>query len=94
VTVQNELSKWQQKNCQADHVDVGRPLKQLPIPIWELLRIPTYVPLCNISSNRINARMEVGRTAIQINMMMTQMQLRDDASAANCKLDEFRVGDR
>jgi hypothetical protein len=25
---------------------------------------------------------------------MTQMQLRVDASAANCKLNEFRVGDR
>jgi hypothetical protein len=38
--------------------------------------------------------MEVGRTPIQINMTVTQMQLRKDALAANCKLIEFRVGDR
>ena len=38
--------------------------------------------------------MGVGRTPIQINMMTTQMQLKKDASAANCKLNEFRVGDR
>jgi hypothetical protein len=25
---------------------------------------------------------------------MTQMQLMNDASAANCKLNEFRVGDK
>jgi hypothetical protein len=49
----NEPSKWQQKNCQADHVDVGRPLKQLLITVWERLPIPMYVPLCKISSNRI-----------------------------------------
>ena len=42
------------ENCQADHVDVGRPLKQLPIAVWELLPIPVYVALRNISSNKIN----------------------------------------
>jgi hypothetical protein len=82
------------KNSQADHVDIGRPLKQLPITVWEPLIIPIYVPLCNISLNRINTRMEVGRTPIQINMTVTQMQLRTDASAVNCKLNKFRVGDR
>jgi hypothetical protein len=82
------------RKTEADHVDVKRPLKQLPITVWELLLIPMYVPLCNNLSNRINKGMEVGRTPIQINMMMTQMQLRDDASAANCKLNEFKVGDR
>ena len=35
--------------------------------------------------------MEVGRTPIQINMTMTQMKLRSDASAVNCELNEFRV---
>ena len=34
--------------------------------------------------------MEVRRTPIQINITMTQMQLRVDASAANCKSNEFR----
>ena len=37
--------------------------------------------------------MEVGHTPIQINMMMIQMQLRVDASAANCKLGEIIIGD-
>ena len=35
-------------------------------------------------------RIEAGRTQIRKNMMMTQMQLRRDASAANCKLNESR----
>ena len=40
----NEPGKWQQKNCQTDHVDVSRPLKQLepPTTVWERLLIPTY----------------------------------------------------
>ena len=42
------------ENWQADHVYVGRPLKQLPITVWESLLIPMYVPLCNVSSNKIN----------------------------------------
>jgi hypothetical protein len=37
--------------------------------------------------------MEVGRTPIQTNMTMTQMQLSTDASAANCELNEFKVGE-
>ena len=49
-----------------------------------------YVPLCNNLSGRINMSMEVRRTPIQINITMTQMQLRVDASAANCKSNEFR----
>jgi hypothetical protein len=36
--------------------------------------------------------MEVRRTPNQITIVMTQMQLRSDASAVNCKLNEFRVG--
>jgi hypothetical protein len=88
-----EPSKWQQKNCKADHVDVSRPLKQLPITVWKHLSIPTYVPLCNISSKRISTRMEAERTPIQINMMVTKRQLRTDAPAVNCKLNELRVGD-
>jgi hypothetical protein len=88
-----EPSKWQQKNCKADHVDVSRPLKQLPITVWEHLSIPTYVPLCNISSKRISTRMEAERTPIKINMMVTKRQLRTDAPAVNCKLNELRVGD-
>jgi hypothetical protein len=35
---------------------------------------------------------KAGRTPIHINMMTTQMQLRNDAADANCKLNEFRVG--
>ena len=38
--------------------------------------------------------MDAGRTPIQINMMMSEKKLRNDASAASCKLNEFRVGDR
>jgi hypothetical protein len=41
----NEASKSQQRNCQADHVDVNRPLEQLPFTVWGLLIIPMYVPL-------------------------------------------------
>ena len=50
----NEPSKYQQKNRQSDHVNVSRPIKQLPITVRELLLIPMHVPLCNISSNKIN----------------------------------------
>ena len=45
---------WQMKNRETDHVDVNRPLKQLPLLVWERLLIPIYVPLCNISSKRMN----------------------------------------
>jgi len=50
----NEPSKWQQKSYQADHVDISRLLEQLPVSMQELLPIPSYVALCNISSNRTN----------------------------------------
>ncbi len=50
----NEPSEWQRENCQANHVDVSRPLEQLPVTLWKRLPIPPYVPLCNMSSNRIN----------------------------------------
>jgi hypothetical protein len=34
---------------------------------------------------------EAGRTPIQINMVMTQVKLKHDASAVNCKLDELEL---
>jgi len=40
----NEPSKWQQKNCQAEHVDASRPLKQLPMTVWKRHPVPSYVP--------------------------------------------------
>jgi len=48
----NEPSKRQQKNCQEDHVDVSRSLEQVPFTIWKRLPLPSYVPVCNMSSNR------------------------------------------
>jgi hypothetical protein len=50
----NQPSESQRENCQADHVDVSRPLEQLPVTLWKRLPIPPYVPLCNISSNKID----------------------------------------
>ncbi len=47
----NEPRKCKQNNCQADHVDVSRPLEQLPVTVWKRLPIPSYIPLCNMSSN-------------------------------------------
>lgn len=52
----NELSKWQQKNYQTDHVDISRPLEQLPIIVWKSYPIPPYVPLCNMLSNRRHSK--------------------------------------
>ena len=48
----NEPSEWQRENYQADHVDVSRPLDQLPVTLWKRLPIPSYVPLCDMSSKR------------------------------------------
>ena len=87
----NEPSEWQQENCQADHVDVSRTLEQLPVTLWKRLPIPSYAPLCNISSNRRDTLKEMERTPIQINMTMTLMELMNDASAVNCILDEFET---
>ena len=47
-----EMSEWQQKDCQADHIDVSGPPEQLPVTVWERPSTPPYVPLCNMSSNR------------------------------------------
>jgi hypothetical protein len=79
------------ENCQADHVDVSRPLEQIPVTHWKRLPVPPYVPLCNILSNRRDTRKEMERTAIQANMTMTLMELMNDASAVSCKLDEFET---
>ena len=75
------------KTVGADHVDVGRLPKQLPIAISKLLSIPPHVPLCNISLNRRDMRKEIERTPINVNMTMTLVKLISDASAASCKLD-------
>ena len=42
----NEPGRQEQKICQADHVNVSRPPKQLPITVWKRLIIPMHVPLC------------------------------------------------
>ena len=50
-------NSWDEKMAAekfSDHVDVSRLLKQLPVTVWELLLIPMYVPLCNISSNSVS----------------------------------------
>jgi len=36
-------------SADTDHVDVSRPLKQLPFAVWERLLIPVYVPLCQLN---------------------------------------------
>ena len=84
----NKPSEWQQKACQTDHVDVGRPLEQLPATLWKLLSVPSYVPLYNTSSHRRDTWKEIEHTPIQKNMTTTLMELMSDASAINCKLDE------
>lgn len=60
----NELSKWQQKNYQADHVDVSRPLEQLPIIARKRHPIPPYVPLCNkvVKQESLKSRSNIRRS--------------------------------
>jgi hypothetical protein len=86
----NETSRWQQKMSQADHIDVSRPLEQLPVTLWKRLPVPSYVPLCNISSNRRHLN-EIERTPILINMTMILMKLMNDVSDTSCKLHEFET---
>ena len=50
------------EKTQADHVNVSIS-KQPPITVWECLLVPMYIPLCNISSNRMYTRKEVGTHA-------------------------------
>jgi hypothetical protein len=76
---------------QTDHVDVSRPLEQPPAILWKYFPVPSYVPLCNMSSNRRDTRKEIERTPIQINMTIILMKLMNDASAINFKLDEFET---
>jgi hypothetical protein len=51
------------ENHSTDHVDVSRPLEQLPFKPSSVLPVPSYVPLCN-RSNRTDGRRGVGLTPI------------------------------
>jgi hypothetical protein len=47
-----ETHESDQRDALCCAIDVSRPLKQLPVTLWKHLPVLSYVPLCNMSSNR------------------------------------------
>src|SRR5260221_6742175 len=82
--------KGRRGNHEANHVDVRRYLKQLPLTITpgDGLPISSYVPLFGVLFRQMGQIYErVGRTAIRINTATTQTKLSNDASAVSCTQD-------
>ena len=81
-------AKGTRGNHEANHVDVGRYLKQLPLTITPCngLPISSYVPLFGVLFRQTGQTYErVGRTAIRINTPTMQTKLSNDASTISCQ---------
>ena len=80
-------AKSRRENREANHVDVGRYLKQLPLTITPCNGLPSsYVPLFGVLFRQMGQTYErVGRTAIRINTPTMQTKLSNDASTISCQ---------